>query len=344
MSSLDNYMENSNSLGKLALDVLSNYDISPSAVTVIQSGSIKTVWKIQTASETLCLKRLKQTYDKALFSVNAQVYIKSKGGNVPEIMPNKSNQPITIYNDQLFVVYEWLNGRDLQFGISQDLELAVKGLAKFHRFSKGYNPVENSRTSSKLGKSPEQYASMKKKFAEWKAVAANNASASHHSAYLKYADSMIAIAGLAIELINKSSYGSLTDLGSDSIVLCHQDYGKGNALMTDNGIYVLDLDGVTYDLPVRDLRKIIGKQAENRNQWSIGLINEVTDWYTQVNPMDKNEKHVLYIDLLFPHWFFGLVKNIYQSNKSVKPAEIEKICQLEQAKVPLLYSLLRESE
>ena len=150
------------SLGNLALDVLKNYDISPSTVTVIQSGGIKTIWKIRTDSETVCLKRLKQTYDKALFSVNAQIYIKNKGGNVPGIMLNKNNQPITIYNDQLFVVYEWLNGRDLNFGTSKDLEPAVKGLAKFHMFSKGYNPVENSRTSSKLGKSPEQYASMKK--------------------------------------------------------------------------------------------------------------------------------------------------------------------------------------
>lgn len=336
-----NHIEDSNSLVKLALDVLKNYDITTSAVTVVQSGSIKTVWKIRTGSETLCLKRLKQTYDKALFSVNAQVYIKNKGGNVPEIMFNINNQPITIYNDQLFVVYDWLNGRDLNFGISKDLESAVKGLAKFHMFSKGYKPVENARTSSKLGKLPEQYASMKSKFSEWKAVAEGNASAPHHSTYLKYADSMIAIAGRAIELINKSSYDSLTGPGSDSVVLCHQDYGKGNALMTDNGIYVLDLDGVTFDLPARDLRKIIGKQAENKNHWSVCLINEVIDWYTQINPMDEKEKHVLYIDLLFPHWFFGLVKNIYKSNKAVKPAKIEKICKLEQYKVPILDSLLQ---
>ncbi|HOS69021.1 MAG TPA: CotS family spore coat protein [Bacillota bacterium] len=338
---MENNMIGPDSLGNLALDVLKNYDISPSTVTVIQSGGIKTIWKIRTDSETVCLKRLKQTYDKALFSVNAQIYIKNKGGNVPGIMLNINNQPITIYNDQLFVVYEWLNGRDLNFGTSKDLEPAVKGLAKFHMFSKGYNPVENSRTSSKLGKSPEQYASMKNKFAEWKAVAANNASAPQHSTYLKYVDSMIAIAGRAIELINKSSYDSLTGPGSDSVVLCHQDYGKGNALMTGNGIYVLDLDGVTYDLPARDLRKVIGKQAEDRNRWSIELINEVTDWYTQINPMDENEKHVLYIDLLFPHWFFGLVKNIYQSDKAVKPAKIEKICKLEQGKIPILDSLLQ---
>ena len=337
---MDNHGEDSNSLVKLAFDVLKNYDISPSTVAVVQSGSIKTVWKILTHSETLCLKRLKQTYDKALFSVNAQVYIKNKGGNVPGIIFNISNQPITVYNDQLFVVYEWLNGRDLNFGISKDLELAVKGLAKFHVFSKGYNPIENSRTSSKLGKSPEQYASMKNKFEEWKAVAADNASAPHHSTYLKYADSMISIAERAIELINKSSYGSLTEPDSGSIVLCHQDYGKGNTLMTDKGIYVLDLDGVTFDLPARDLRKIIGKQAENKNRWSMELINEVTDWYTMINPMDEKEKHVLYIDLLFPHWFFGLVKNIYKSGKSVKPAKIEKICRLEQDKVPILDSLL----
>jgi spore coat protein I len=41
---------------------------------------------------------------------------------------------------------------------------------------------------------------------------------------------------------------------------------------------------------------------------------------------------VLYADLLFPHWFYGLVKNLFQNNKVLKASEIEKISLLESSK------------
>jgi spore coat protein I len=39
---------------------------------------------------------------------------------------------------------------------------------------------------------------------------------------------------------------------------------------------------------------------------------------------------------LFPHWFFGLVKNQYQNAKLLKTAEIERTAELELSKVQLL--------
>lgn len=324
------------SLDKLALDVLNQYGIVPESITVIQGGAIKTVWKLKAAGRQLCLKRLRQTIDKASFSVEAQIYIKNAGGLVPGVILDKNKQPIVQYNDQLFVLYEWINGTDLNFGDPTDLRKAVQGLAYFHIASRGYKANDASRVSTKLGKWPDQYGSMKNKLAVWKEVAAGNISQSYNSAYLKYCDSMISIANQAIDRLGKSKYNLLAADNSSSIVLCHQDYGKGNALAAGSDIFVLDLDGVTFDLPARDLRKIIGKIAENKGQWQYGNIKDIISWYTEVNPLNDDEREALYTDLMFPHWFYGLVKNLFQGGKPLKAAEIEKIAKLEEAKIPVL--------
>lgn len=332
--------ESKKDLDNLALRVLQEYDLTPQNISIVQSGSIKTVWKVITSDKVLCLKRLKQTYDKVLFSVNAQIYIKNSGGNVPAIILNKENEPIVQYNDQLFVIYEWLEGKDLNFNNNADLEAALGGLAIFHKASKGYQYPESARESSKFGRWPEQYTSMKNRFETWKELALQNNTNSSHDAYLRCVDSMIEVANVALEYINKSPYQNLSTENSDLKVLCHQDFGKGNAISTSMGIIVLDLDSVTYDFSARDLRKIIGKLAIDKNTFSIERINDILSWYSKENPLTEDEKKILYVDLLFPHWFHGLIKDQYIKNKLVSPSEIEKVVRFEKAKLSLLSKLL----
>lgn len=331
--------ETENNLRTLATEVLQEYDIIPDELSVIQSGSVKTVWKFAYQNREYCLKRLKQSLDKVLFSVNAQIYIKNSGGNVPGIVFNKNNEPIVKFDNQLFAVYEWLNGKDLNFMSPKHLSLAIEGLAKFHVASKGYSAKEEARVSSKLGKWPNQYESMKNRLIAWKEIAGTHSSPQHKS-YLICLDSVIDLADQAIMLLDKSMYRELTMETSNAPVLCHQDYGKGNALLTSEGVVVIDLDSVTFDLPSRDLRKIIGKIAENNNRWDKKTIDDILFWYSNVNKITDDEKKVLYIDLLFPHWFFGLVKNQYDKLKDIKASEIERITRLELSKIPIIRELL----
>lgn len=332
--------ESKKDLGNLAVSVLREYDITPQNISIIQSGTIKTVWKFMDKEKPLCLKRLKQTLDKVLFSVNAQVYIKNSGGNVPGIIMNKQGQPLVQYNDQLFVVYEWLEGKDLNFNNNVDLEAALRGLAIFHKASKGYQYPENARESLKFGRWPDQYTSMRNRFETWKDIALKNISNASHGTYLKCVDSMIEVSNLALELIEQSQYQNLSTPDSDLKVLCHQDFGKGNAISTPNGIIVLDLDSVTFDFSARDLRKIIGKLAIDKGTLDINRINDILSWYSKENPITADEKKILYIDLLFPHWFHGLIKDQYIKNKLASPSEIEKVVRFEKTKVPMLRKLL----
>jgi len=331
--------ESRKDLFELASSVLLNYDIIPDSIKIIQNKRLKTLWKFSYNDEVMCLKRLRHTVDKALFSVNAQIYIYNKGGNVPRIYLNSKGDAITEYMNQLFVLYGWIDGRDLNFSKLSDLSLAVEGLSKFHRASVGYRPPENARVSYKLGKWPEQYRSMQKRMTEWKDLALLKEGQPGYSCYLKYVDSITQMADTAIDALQESSYNLLTGIEFYQSPLCHQDYGEGNALLSEQEVYVLDLDGVTYDLPVRDLRKLTGKRMEDTDEWKEDMIESILGWYERNNTLSKQEKELLKIDLLFPHWFFGVVKNLFKKNKHVKDSKIQRVARLEQSKLSILQDL-----
>jgi spore coat protein I len=323
----------------LAKEVLSNYGIIPGQISVIQDKRLKTLWKFDYNGQRMCLKRLRHTLDKALFSVYAQLHILDNGGNVPEVYLNLDGNAITIYNEELFVLYGWVDGRDLNFGNPDDLYLAIKGLAEMHRASVGYLPPEGARVSSKLGKWPDQYQSMRNKLAEWRELSGQYRQRPEYACYLKYADQMVEMADRAISSIQDSDYDSITSGQAQQYPLCHQDYGKGNALLAERGVYVLDLDGVTHDLVIRDLRKIIGKQMEDGIGWNRDRINTILECYQETNKLSAEEKQILSIDLLFPHWFFAEMKNLFKKNKMVEAKKIEGAAVFELSKCEVLQNL-----
>ncbi len=327
------------SLNTTAQKVLLHYDITPESLSIIQNNGLKTLWKFTCNNENKCLKRLKHTWDKALFTVNAQIYIYRMGGSVPKVYLNLEGKPITEYNGQLFVLYEWIEGRDFNFGRPSDLRMAMEGLAEFHVRSKGYTAPEEAKVSSKLGRWPHQYESMISRMLKWKKEAKDKSQNPVYAAYLQYIDSMKKIGDMAIDALQKSSYHTLTDIALEKSTLCHQDYGVGNALLKGDIVYVLDLDGITYDLPMRDLRKIIGKRMEKLGKWDKELIQKIVLWYGKNNKLSSEEKALLQIDLLFPHWFFGTVKNLFKKNKLLKASEIVGIGEFEQSKMSVIKDL-----
>jgi len=327
-------------LQDIARSVLARYDVDPVKIQVIQQGDIKTVWKVFTGKGVFCLKRLKQTEEKALFSVEAQRYIKSKDGNVPGVILNKTHEAITDMNNELFVLYEWIEGKQLNFDNKEDFMAAMEGLAHFHKFSKGYQPPESARVSTKIAKWPDQYRSMQSRLSEWKSISSQKAGTAVYDAYLEWVDPIMALGEKAIQYLEDSSYSSLSIPGSQAIVLCHQDYGKGNGLLTPGGVWILDMDGVTFELAARDLRKIILKTMENQGKWHEESMMEILSWYEKANTLSMEEKKMVYIDTLFPHSFFGTVKNQFIKNKPVKATSIERIGKIEMSKENSLKSLI----
>lgn len=329
----------SSELYDVANTVLLGYGKKAAEIKIMQSGGIKTVWKIKADGEALCLKRLRHSKEKALFSINAQKHMVRKGARVPGIFPTLDGEDYIEFQGHLFVLYEWIEGRNIL--LSRDLKNALEGLAQFHVDSAGYIPPAGCRVSTKLGGLGNYYRSVLKRFHEWQESSLVRPQHTVCRAYLNEISEMAEVGMDCVKLLELSDYSHWVKDISQRGNLCHQDYGDGNALIAPDGVYVLDLDGVTFDLPSRDLRKVIIKIMSGRNRWDREKLKEMLDWYEKINPLDDGKRRVLYIDLLFPHELHDTAKNYFIKEKSIKPNEISLTCTVARRKIEMLSRLIK---
>ena len=98
--------------------------------------------------------------------------------------------------------------------------------------------------------------------------------------------------------------------------LCHQDYAAGNLAVGDDGrLYVYDMDSLSVDLPVRDIRKIWNKVMKSRKEWDVRLMTTMMKAYQEVHPLTKEQYGVLMADVQFPHLFYGQVSKYYENRE-----------------------------
>lgn len=88
----------------------------------------------------------------------------------------------------------------------------------------------------------------------------------------------------------------------------HQDYGWSNGQIGPGGIWIIDLDGVAHDLPIRDLRKLITSTMDDMGVWDLTWIRGMLEAYQSANPIEPELMQVLLIDMALPNEFYKHVK------------------------------------
>jgi spore coat protein, CotS family len=309
-------------------------------MNVIQSGGIKTIWKMDTSQGTFCLKRIRKSIPSVRFTTSAQDYLYRKGAWVARIAPTRNGQLFFVHEGYALALYEWIEGSDLQMDEDPDhLAFGLKGLARFHLDSVGYVPPADSEISSRMGAWPDHYEKLIEELTKWK-KAAQQEQSPFHQAYLQTVDDMLAMADQALQLLQTSSYAEWVQQIGEHGYLCHQDYGSGNALLSGHNVYILDLDNLTYDIPLRDVRKLIVKRMDELQRWDEDELQRIIACYESVFALSEAQRRILYIDLLFPHEFHGASKNPFKKGKKAEANKIMEAYEFEIEKAALIRTLL----
>lgn len=336
-------MENTNNedliLGKNLMN--ENYPhITVTEIKVIQGGGIKTVWKLETSIGTVCLKRIRKSIPIVKFTTAAQAYLYAKGALVCSIIPTKDGELFFVHEGYALVLYSWIDGSDLEMDKNPEhLYTGLKGLAQFHQDSVGFIPPDDCETYDRMGVWPDHYSKMIEELKQWKSDAEKKTS-EFHQIYVQTVDEMIGRAEQALQLLQSSCYSEWIHSIGEYGYLCHQDYGKGNALQTDKGVYVLDLDNLTYDIPLRDVRKLITKRMEELG-WNPEELEHLINCYESILPLTPGQKQILYIDLLFPHKYYGYVKNPFKKGEQGEVKKLLKGYQFDLEALPVLQKVLQ---
>jgi len=293
-------------IDELALRVITYYDMTVHDKTLITSKPDKggAIWKIETDKGPRSLKVLHRKPIRSLFSVGAQDYIVKQGGRVPELKQTKEGALYVEEGGKYWIVTDWI---ETLTPASKDLKGAQAlcyGLGEFHRHSRGYVPPVGSQRASRLYRWPAYYRKIIKKFDWFRNVA---------KAYNDIPSSQTLLSTLeiyerqaldALSLLEQSSYAQMASMGEEHWGLVHQDYGWSNGQLGSGGLWVIDLDGVAYDLPIRDLRKLISSTMDDLGRWDVTWIQGMIDAYHQANPLDVETYEILLNDLAFPNEFY----------------------------------------
>jgi len=300
-------------LEKLAHEVCRAYDMSVSSMILITSKPDKggAIWRIDTNRGPRSLKVLHRTPQRSLFSVCAQQYVLRNGGRVPGIILTKDGANSVVAGGKLWIVTDWIE--ELTPVAKIDLEGAMTlchGLGEFHHWSKGYVPPSEAGHSSRIFKWESQYEKILTKIGWFRHIAQLYRETAASEKLLGVLDMFEGQAKEMLARFRASAYRRMVAKGEAHWGLAHQDYGWSNGQMGPGGIWVIDLDGVAYDLAIRDLRKIITSTMDDMGSWDLNWIRGVIEAYHRANPLDQETFELLWIDMAFPNEFYKHVKEV----------------------------------
>ncbi|MGG4398247.1 CotS family spore coat protein [Paenibacillus thiaminolyticus] len=315
---------------EVARQVMNQYDMQVSGMVLITSKPDKggAIWRIDTDKGPRSLKVLHRVPARSLFSIGAQQYLVEQGARVPALIPTTGNENYVEAGGKLWIVTDWIE--QMQPVSKIDLEGAATlcyGLGEFHRLSKGYVPPARAGKSSRLYTWPKYYEKIIAKIGWFRDIANVYDEFPASQQLLGVVDEFERQAREALERLHASKYVSMTAMGEPHWGLVHQDYGWSNGQMGPGGIWVIDLDGVAYDFPFRDLRKLITSTMDDMGMWDMAWIRGMIGAYHEANPMDREMFELLCLDMAFPNEFYKHVKEVVFDPVTFLSMELEPILQ-----------------
>ncbi|WP_027408902.1 CotS family spore coat protein [Anoxybacteroides tepidamans] len=328
---------------EIAQQVLRSYDLSVQSMQIVTTKPDKggAIWKLETKSGPKSLKLLHRRPTRSLFSLGAQEYlVEVKKARVPQIIKTKDGENYVEAGGKLWFVAEWI---EPLAPVSKDLEGAKHlcyALGEFHHLSKGYEPPKQAEVASRLRKWPKNYKKVIEKMDWFRTIANAYREMPASSHLLDVVDQFEEQARRATAELEQSSYFELIKHGNAYWGLVHQDYGWSNGQMGAEGMWIIDLDGVAFDLPIRDLRKLISGTMADLYYWDATWVREMIKAYHEANPITPELYEILMIDLAMPNEFYKNIKEVVYEPEIFLNEEttqlIQTIVQTDQTKWPVL--------
>lgn len=334
---------------EMAQQVIEQYDFKVNSLEVITTKADKggLIWKINTSKGPKSLKILHRIPSRSLFSIGAQEYLVNvKKARIPPIVKTKSGSTVVEMGGKIWFVADWIESL---YQVSADIEgakLLSHAIGEFHQLSKGYIPPKGAGNASRLYRWPKAYKKTCKKMKWFRDVANLYPEMPASKTILNTVDIFEEQAKKALTMLEQSPYQQLVAKGNQEWGLVHQDYGWSNGQMGPGGMWIIDLDGVAFDLPIRDLRKLITGSMDDLGHWDINWIIGMLDAYNEAYPITDELFEILLIDFTLPNLYYKNVKDILMEPtialNSELDAVVQRIVEIDQTKWPVLEQLRKE--
>lgn len=273
----------------------------------------KGVYILKTDKGMRCLKKINYGTQKLLFVFGAKEHLIKNGfKNVDKYFLSVDGNPYAVVNEDIYTLSEWIEGRECDFRNKDEILKASKNLANLHISSKGYEPPENSKLKTDLGRWSHLMEKRVKSFEKMREMSRKKGSrAKFDFNYFKSVQFYKELGFKAIEVLRDSEYLELCQRAEDEKGFCHHDYTYHNIVIDSQDNYnVIDFDYCKREIRTYDLSAFLIKVLK-RVDWDFEYAKMVIDAYNEISELVEEEYRVLYAFLLFPQRYWRLSNRYY---------------------------------
>ena len=287
---------------------------------------MKGVYLIKTDKGNKCLKKISYGTQKLMYIYKAKEHIISNGfDKIDKNYLTPEGAPYAFVNDDIYVVTNWIEGRECDFKKEEDLKRAAETLARFHLCARGFTPDEDTKVRSDIGKLTNTLDKRLATLNKMRDTARKNKrKAEFDMLYLSNVDFYLKLSKEAMKSLDLESYKKVCSDALSDKVLCHHDFTYHNILFEDNGnSYVIDFDYCKWEMQIYDVATLLIKSLKRLN-WNMNSGKLVLEAYSNINPISKDELNILKTLLVFPQRFWRLANRYYYKEAGWSEASFVK--------------------
>ena len=273
----------------------------------------KGVYHLKTNKGERCLKKINYGPQKLLFVYGAKEHLIKNGFSlVDKYYLNIEDEPYAIVNEDLYTLSEWIEGRECDFHNIEEVKLAAKTLAMMHEASKGYDPPENSKLKSDLGRWTTLMSKRIKSFDKMRDMVRKRSNKNEFDLlYIKSMEFYKELGKKALNTLEGSEYINLCDIAQEEKGFCHHDFTYHNIILDEsNNCHIIDFDYCKRELRTFDISNFMIKVLKRVN-WNKEFAYTILEAYNEISPLMECEYKVLYAYLQFPQRYWRLANRYY---------------------------------
>ena len=273
----------------------------------------KGVYFLRTNAGFKCLKKINYGVQKLMFVYGAKEYLIANGfRNVDKYDLNIDSMPYALVNEDIYTLSEWIEGRELNYENKEELRLSAMNLANLHNASRGYEPPENSKLKTDLGRWSYLMQKRINSFEKMKDMARKRSVKTQFDFdYAKCVNFFTDLGKKAMKVLAESKYDDICRATEEEKLFCHHDYTHHNIIIdNENNYNIIDFDYCKREVRAYDISSFIIKICK-RMDWDIEYAKVIIDAYNEVNCLEEEEYKVLFAFLLFPQRFWRLSNRYY---------------------------------
>lgn len=297
--------------------VLPYYNLQYGNITGIKfkdTDKQRAVYRIDYFDKSYCLKKVYFPESELLFVYSAIEWLYRYGINVPRILSSNDNSRYVKYNNMLFILTPWIDGRKCDYDNIEDILYCSSNLANMHKATKNFVAVDGSLLRNGFD---DLYLSLQKHFQQI-LTCSNSAfkcGDKFSKLFLQNFENNIELAKISLEIC------ATIDNSNLSSSLCHLDYVNKNLIFdASNHIWVIDFDKCKIDYCTHDiayfLRRILKRDA---TEWNLEIAINSLKFYDNIKPLSFDEYKYILVYLAFPQKFWKISRDYYNNIKNCNP-------------------------